>query len=391
VKRGPKPRSRRRAMPRVLIVYKTLPHYRVEFYDRLRSRLLDDDVELVLAIGQPDRISSLRQDTSDLPWVTHVHNRYLRVFGKQLVWQPVLRFGRSSDVVIVEQASKLVVNVVFMAWRKLGGPKYCLWGHGRNLDACTASPLAEWWKKRTLRACDWWFAYTEGTSAFLTGNGYSPERVTVVQNAIDTDRLRRIRASITDDEQALLRQTLEITSEHVATFVGSLYAGKRLEFLIEAADLVRRRLPTFTLIVIGDGPERSMLEAAANSRPWVRLFGAMRGETMARHASLGSVLLMPGQVGLAILDSFALELPMITAVSDNHGPEVEYLEHGSNGLMVSDPQSAEAFADAVVSVLTNNELLATLCSGCRAGAQRYTLNEMVERFRIGILEVAASS
>ena len=373
---------------RVLIVYKTLPHYRVDFFDRLRNHLRDDDVELVLAIGQPDK-SSTKNDTSDLPWATHVRNRYLRVAGRQLIWQPVLRVARSSDVVIVEQASKLLVNPLLMTWRRLGGPKYCLWGHGRNRDARTASRLGEWWKLRTLRGCDWWFAYTDGTRAFVAGNGFPTDRVSVVQNAIDTDRLRRIRSTITGDEQLLLRQTLNINSNHVAVYVGSIYAGKRPEFLIEAADLVRCHLPDFTLLVIGDGPDRGVIEAAAETRPWIRVLGAMRDQELVRHACLGSVMLMPGLVGLAILDSFALELPMITAAVANHSPEIEYLDHGLNGLIVPAAESAEAYAAAVVSTLSDDGLLETLRSGCRAAAERYTVDEMVERFRQGVLSVLA--
>lgn len=376
-------------MRRALIVYRMLPHYRLDFYDRLRSRLLDDGVELVLAVGQPDRSLSQRNDTSDLPWATRVHNRYFKIAGRQVIWQPVLRLARSCDVVVVEQASKLLVNLVFMVWRRLGGPKFCLWGHGWNRDAAIASRLGEWWKLRTLRACDWWFAYTKGTADFLAAHGFSADRITDVQNAIDTDRLRSIHSTLDTEQQSELRAALGIESEHVAVFVGSIYAGKRPAFLIEAADVIRGRIPDFTLLVIGDGPDRELVEAAAQSRPWLRVFGVMRDEELVRHASLGSLMLMPGLVGLAILDSFALELPMVTCAVANHSPEIEYLEHGVNGLIVQDAQSVEAFANAVVSGLTDGTLLATLRAGCQTAAPRYTVDEMVERFRTGILSVLA--
>ena len=47
----------------VAVVYKTLPHYRVDFYEKLRQRLSEQGVRLRLLVGQPDAEQGLRRDT----------------------------------------------------------------------------------------------------------------------------------------------------------------------------------------------------------------------------------------------------------------------------------------------------------------------------------------
>lgn len=371
---------------RVTILYKTMPHYRAEFFERLRVRLMEDGVDLELVVGQPEVTASKKHDTAYLEWAKVLHNRYFRVGRRHLVWQPALGILRSADLVIVEQASRLLVNPFLAVWRTCGGPRFALWGHGKNLDPSKASRVGEWWKRKTMRSCDWWFAYTEGTARLVEGSGFPRNRITVVQNAIDTAALTAQTAAISISEIAKTKRTLGISSDHVAMFVGSLYDGKRLPFLIQAADLVRDRLTDFELLIIGDGPERAIVEDAASTRPWIHVLGALFGKDLARCAAVSSVTLMPGIVGLAILDSFAFCLPTITSNVSNHSPEVEYLRDGWNGLMVADWESAQAYARAVDDYFRDRDLQDRLKRGCRESATRYTVDEMVERFRSGVLK-----
>src|SRR6266536_4368128 len=59
---------------------------------------------------------------------------------------------------------------------------------------------AEAVKRVASRLPHWWFAYTEGSRARVEALGFSPERITVVQNAVDTAGLRRLRSEPADGE-----------------------------------------------------------------------------------------------------------------------------------------------------------------------------------------------
>jgi glycosyltransferase involved in cell wall biosynthesis len=91
---------------------------------------------------------------------------------------------------------------------------------------------------------------------------------------------------------------------------------------------------------------------------------------------------MPGLVGLAVLDAFNTNTPMITTDFEYHSPEIEYLQNGTNGIITEN--NLEAYVKAVVNTLQNANILSELKKGCLVSAELYTMEKMVENFAEGI-------
>jgi glycosyltransferase involved in cell wall biosynthesis len=288
--------------------------------------------------------------------------------------------------VIVEQASRLLLNYALLLRQGIGMARVAFWGHGANLQAHRSLALAEAVKKRVSRRPHWWFAYTEGSRHRVRELGYPAERITVVQNAIDTGKLRSARERLGESAAVDTRVRLGLGNGPVAAFVGGLYEDKRLEFLLQVADRLALARPGFHLVVVGDGPLRQTIEREASRRPHVTYCGALFGDEKVAALAPASALLLPGLVGLAILDAFALEIPLVTANVDFHSPEIEYLIDGENGLMVSAANDVQAYVSAVLRVFDDASLSHRLQEGCRAAACRYTNEEMVERFSGGVIQ-----
>ncbi len=371
-----------RLRPEVAIVYKSLPHYRVPLYQALRDRLDDEGVDLRLLIGDPPVGEPSRHDTATLDWAEHVPQRELRLGSRGLVWQQVLGQVRSSDLVVVEQASKLLANNVLALWRHLGGPSLGLWGHGVNRDERHRSRIGEWWKRRTITDCDWWFAYTAGTADLVVRSGFPRSRVTDLQNATDTRSLRSTTAARSATSHSV--RTTAGGPDRVA-FVGSLYAGKGLAELVTTVDRVRDLVGDVELVVVGDGEDRGILEAAARERPWIRLIGPRTGDELAAALEGVRCILCPAAVGLVVLDACALGIPVVAARADNHGPEIDYVIDGVNGVVSDQAAEHPAYAEAVASVLVDDELHDRLVEGCAETARTHTVEEMASRFADGIL------
>lgn len=369
----------------VTIVAKSLPHYRIPFFEALRLELERHGITLVLIYGLPDAEEAKKQDTMSIPWGHPIRNRRIPFGGRSFWWQPCGTLIRGSDLVIVEQASKLLLNYLLLVRQWVGGAKVAFWGHGRNFQGHRASRSAEAVKRLVSRWPHWWFAYTEGSAEVVRQLNYPSERITAVQNAIDTSALRRRRALVDDQELAALRVRWGIQSRNVAIFVGGLYAEKRIQFLVAAARAVRRRVPDFELIVIGAGPDQRLVEEAAREYQWIHYPGACLGTDKVPYFSLSKVMLLPGLVGLAVLDSFALEIPLVTVDLAFHSPEVDYLRHGENGLKLPVDTDPEEYADAVSRLLLNQQERERLQAGCRVAAQEYTIETMVTRFTAGVL------
>lgn len=376
--------TRAAARPVVALVYRYVPQYRRPFYEALRRELDDRDIEFRLIYGEPGLADASKRDAVEIPWGVRVQNRVWRVGGREVYWQPCLDELRGAQLVIVEQASKLLLNYLLLARQFLDGPSVAFWGQGHNVFVHRASKAGENIKRRLSRHVDWWFAYNASSVRVVRELGYPPERITCVNNAVDTSGLREAVAAARANGLDEVRRSLGVTSSHVALFAGSLYSDKRLDFLLTAADLARTRLPDLELIVLGAGDRESMVRAATLDRAWLHVTGARFGGGKAEAFAVASVLLLPASVGLAILDGFAAELPLITTRAPFQGHELSYLEPGVNGIIVNEWRYPGEYADALVRVFTDEALLDRLKAGCRASSERYTLDAMAKRFADGV-------
>jgi glycosyltransferase involved in cell wall biosynthesis len=371
-------------MPSVAIAYKSLPKYRVDFFDRLRSELASHGVDLSLVYGVDG--SDQKQQNADLEWAIRSQVKAVSVGGRRLTWQPLEKAIRSSDLVIVEQASSLLLNYVLMGASRVGlGPQVALWGHGVNLQTHAASGLGERLKRRYSRWPHWWFAYTDGTQQRVEQLGYPRERITVVQNAIDTLGLRDRIAAVDPLARAELFRRHGLTEGCVGVYIGSLYQEKRIAFLVEAARHITAICPGFRLLIAGNGPDRPLAEAAAAENDAIVYLGRKDGPQRDLLLSAASVTLMPGLVGLGVLDAFAADAPMITTDVAYHSPEIEYLQDGVNGRILPADTDPESYAAEVVTLLRDDDRLAQLRAGCRRSLESYTVQEMVRRFTVGVM------
>jgi glycosyltransferase involved in cell wall biosynthesis len=383
--------TNRRNRSVVTIVCKSLPHYRIAFFEALRDALQRHGVSLRVIYGEPDAAEMQMKHTADLAWGIRIGNYQISVGSRYLCWQPCLSLLRGTHLVIVEQASRLLLNYLLLAHQWFGGAAVAFWGHGRNFQDDDAGHLGEIVKRVVSRWPRWWFAYTERSASVVRSLPYPSDRITVVQNAIDTTQLQKGLAALSEDDIASFRARTGIHSQSVAIYAGGLYHEKRIAFLLDAARHLRHRVQNFELIIIGAGPGRALVEDAARAHTWIHYPGPVYGDEKLRHFRVSKVMLIPGLVGLGVLDSFALGVPLVTVDLPGHGPEIDYLCDGENAVKLPRHTDPVGYADVVAALMTNEARLEQLRLGGRAAAKVYTLEAMVSRFRDGVLRALAHS
>ena len=362
----------------VLIVQEHLPAFRVPFYEQLRENLAARGIALKLVFASNQRNTFL---LGKLDWAIDVPIRWVCHLG----WQPVLKLARQADLVIVQQETKYLLNPLLQCLAKCGGPPVAYWGHGRNFQPVVAGKLSNTIKKLLATRVHWWFAYNDLSAGVVSGLGFPGERITSVVNAVDTTGMIKRKNSLTPQGLANLRAKLGLNSENVAVYTGGLYPNKRIDFLLDAAILIRAAIPDFELIVIGGGPERDLVTQAAARHPWLHDIGPKNDQEKVPYWALAKLLLMPGLVGLVVVDSFALGVPMVTTDYPFHSPEIDYLKNDENGLIVNCGQSAEVYAAAVARLLQDPARLERLRQGALASAPQYTIENMVANFAEGVV------
>lgn len=143
----------------------------------------------------------------------------------------------------------------------------------------------------------------------VVANGLDPERVRVVPNAVDVERVRRIAAS----------GRFEPSSVPVLVGLGRLSYEKGFDLLVRAHGQLRRDGVEHELQVIGDGPEREPLRRLADElgvADSVSLPGFV--ENALAHVAHATAVVLPSRhegLPLVLLEALALAVPVIATRS----------------------------------------------------------------------------
>lgn len=369
-------------MKKVLIIYRTLPQYRIAFYNLLKEDLASKGIALQLIYG--DSHFDNRKDSAHLDWARFRKNKVYDFSKFSLIWQPCVKEAREADLVIVEQANRLILNYWLMLRRLWSSKKFAYWGHGLNLQIDRDNVFNKF-KRVFLKQTDWWFAYTSSVGSFLGQQGFDPGRITVVQNSLDTRAMLEEYRALSPDAPSRLRESLGVVpDELVFIYCGAYYKEKKIDFLLEALDALAEKGLKFKALFVGSGPMGPLVEAAATERPWMHSVGPLFGSDKALYFSIADIFLHPGAMGLSILDSFVFDTPMVTARYDFHGPEFEYVRDGYNAIVSSG--QLEDYVEDVWKLANDAPLRDALRAVFPEMLRLYSNEQMVANFSKGIEE-----
>jgi glycosyltransferase involved in cell wall biosynthesis len=238
----------------------------------------------------------------------------------------------------------------------------------RRVDFPLRGPLSRW----KYRSCRGVIAVSRKISAVLREDGIPAERLRVVYEGVPD------RPAQPGGRQALAELGVPEGCPVVGN-VAALTAHKDHATLIEAAALVRRRVPEARFVCAGEGELRPRLEALCRERGlldrWVfagfrhdldRLIPAFTVFSLSSH--------MEG-LGTSLLDAMAFGRPVVATAA---GGIPEAVEDGVTGRVVPVRDPA-ALAGALVEVLGDPERARAMGdAGRRRFEERFTADRMVD-------------
>lgn len=369
---------------KVVFVTAILTHYRKAFHEQVRTILNRQGIDYDIIYSAPVGAEAIKNDTIDMPWATRVPVRSFR--GGRLLYQFAWSKIRKSDLIIIGQENRFLLNYILQMTPAAFRPKIALWGHGRNFQARNSRSRAERWKRFWATRADWWFAYTDESRRHISSLGFDPARITVFNNTVDTTEIKALVNTITTEQIEKRRADLRLDGRSVCLFMGGLYPDKRIEFLVAASDHIRSAIPHFELVFVGGGEQLALIEQLSKSRNWIKVLGPRFGQDKVELMLLSKLLLMPGLVGLAVIDAAAAGLPTVTTSFPYHSPEIAYLDPNVNGVKVEDWKDPISYGDAVVDLLSNDSKLHKMKLGAISSSVDLTIEAMASRFATGVIE-----
>jgi glycosyltransferase involved in cell wall biosynthesis len=129
-------------------------------------------------------------------------------------------------------------------------------------------------------------------------------------------------------------------------FVGRLNVNKRCDLLVEAISLLRSSRINFQCSIVGNGEQYKTINAKVEHLGLsnnVKLFGEIKGEELKLHLLNADILVLPGKVGLSVVQGLAYGLPLISTSKKIHSPEFELVEDKINGFLFDEMNANSLF------------------------------------------------
>jgi glycosyltransferase involved in cell wall biosynthesis len=208
--------------------------------------------------------------------------------------------------------------------------------------------------------------------------GLDPDRLSVLPNPAPT-----IPAMPTRDE---LRGEFELEGS-VLVFAGRLGPQKAVGVLLDA--LVQ--VPGVSLLIAGDGPERSVLErrvAALGLAARVRFLGNVSRETVLRLFRAGDASVLPSaweNFPHTVVEALAVGCPVIASAV---GGVPEVVRDGENGLLVV-PNDTTALAAAIERFTADRDLRDRLAAAAARSVDGYSEEAVFTAIEAELLKAVA--
>lgn len=154
----------------------------------------------------------------------------------------------------------------------------------------------------------------------------------------------------------------------LVVFIGRLVPEKGADDVIEAVAIIRERLPSARLLIIGDGPERAHLEARAATTgvaERTQFLGWIQPDDVHDHVAAADVFVGPSKMaangwieaqGLTFAEALLAGTPV---VATRIGGIVDAIRHEDTGLLV-EPGRPDQIAAAIVRLCADPELRSRL-------------------------------
>jgi 1,2-diacylglycerol 3-alpha-glucosyltransferase len=198
--------------------------------------------------------------------------------------------------------------------------------------------------------------------------------ITVIPNGIDLSMFNAVK------NPGALRKRFGISPDApILLTVGRMDPEKRLEFIVEAFDLIADRVPNAHLVFAGDGGSRKSVEEKANATnvsDRIHFLGMVNRADLPDIFHDASVFLSASTTEvhpISVIEAIASGLPMV-AVQDEAFEGM--LEDGKNGYLV--PLDVNAYADTLASLLPDRQRLKSFSAHSLVLSEKYSIETQVK-------------
>lgn len=289
----------------------------------------------------------------------------------------LFRETHTDVLLLINHLNTLLYGVVAA---RIAGVPACINWENETFKRYPLHPLTMFFRRLLHKGVDVVVAAAQGHKQYIAEIEKIPlQKIEVIYNGVDPERFR----STLTPHQA--REQLGIPADSpVVSILAVLRPDKAHEVFLDAAVHIRRELPSTHFLIIGDGPQRPMLESRASTMglsDCVHFLGFRRelADILAA-VDVNTLSSKPEQetLSVAAIEAMAAGVPIVCT---DVGFMDEIVIPGQTGYRVP-VGDGRALANRVLEILRNPKLKHQMSAACRRLVeQQLSAKHMAESFQ----------
>lgn len=191
----------------------------------------------------------------------------------------------------------------------------------------------------------------------LKNMGIQEEKIKIITSGVNLNEFDNADKNATDKLRDQYLKPIIIS-------VGVLRINKGFYYLIDAFKIIKEKINSATLIIIGDGPEKNNLKTQAFGISDIYFLGRQEHDKVIEYLKVADIFVL-ASINMAndregtptsIMEAMAAGLPVIAT---KVGGSPYLIKDGISGLLV-DPNSSKELAKAVLKLINNPDLISKM-------------------------------
>lgn len=307
-------------MIKIAIFTSRLLHYRLSFYEKLST--YKNDYQLTVYYGYTEREDGKAGYKGEI----NFNSRGFKESKFRILPFDVRSYpGMYSEIkkadpdilIILAQTGNLTYRKI-ISWAKRERKKIIIWTSGWDPGRAKGIMLAI---KNTLVSsffikADYFLTYSTFASRYVESMGIDKSKIEICYNGIETDELVHNSLQIITKSKELIKK-YDLASHFTFLYVGGLIPEKKINLLIEAFIVMHKKYEKIKLIIIGDGPQKEIVEDKLRTYrdPNILFLGRII-ESVDSFFVASDCLVLPGAGGLALNQAMFWRKPCIVSKAD---------------------------------------------------------------------------
>lgn len=338
-------------MIKVLWLAPNFNHYKASFLDQLAK---DPRIDLTILAGS-DTQNGHKEIDRDWSYKLHRIGIDRKNYGNSSkVRTEIRKIFQSQDWILIPAEKKNLYLFVYLLWLRYRypGTKLFSYNHtsiksGKGYYRFLNKALTKFFYRKLDRVI---FYTKQSCSEAIRKNLVSPAKAYWANNTLDSREIQKYYSFVYPSEELRI------------LFIGRLVPSKDVDLAIEYYSRIKQNFhpKKVFLDIIGDGPDRHIVEKAVVNNNCIKWHGTIVDEReITKIMKKVSLVFLPGASGLSINHAFAYGRPYVTIDSAFHGPEISYLKNNINGFLLSKSQKENI--EILTELLTDKKKLGLFC------------------------------